>query len=221
MRRNMKLRASCMFIVAALSIAGVAQATDPPSSTETLVRVHVDADGAVSLERRSAANAPWEHACDAPCDQMLPAADQYRFGATPESPESKPFVLDLKGGATSVTIKAQLADKKKKQTGLYVLVGAGALVVGGVVVFLAGLRPSHTFDADGATHDVNWNVATVGSLLVAGGVAGGIVGGTMFFGNTQTRAGGAVRTPDAPSKSGVAPAPAGVGFVMPVWTQTF
>ncbi len=205
-----------MFLLASFSVAAAANAEGEPT-----VKVHVDADGKVALEKRSAANAPWELACDAPCDAQLPVTWEYRFAASGESPESKPFKLASKDGDKEITIKAQLADKKKKDRGLYVLIGSAAVAVSGIVVFIAGIHPSHTFAADGTTRDVNYNVATVGSLMIAGGVAGGIVGGSWYLGNSATQAGGAVKDIDAPSKKGAVPGPTGFAFVVPVWSGTF
>jgi hypothetical protein len=208
-----------MFLLASLSVAAVAQAEEPS------VKVHVDADAngkGVALEKRSAQNAAWEHACDAPCDVKLPVTWEYRFAASGESPESKPFKLATKDGDKEITIKAELADKKKKDRGLYVLIGSAAVALGGIVVFIAGIHPSHTFADDGSTRDVNYNVATIGSLMLAGGVAGGIVGGSWYLGNSATQAGGAVKDIDAPSnKTGSVPAPTGVSFVLPLWSGTF
>jgi hypothetical protein len=205
-----------MFLVGSLSVAALAHADEPT------VKVHVDADGKVALEKRSAANAAWEPACDAPCDVALPVTWEYRFAASGESPESKPFKLAAKAGDKDITIKAQLADKKKKDLGMYVLIGSAAVALGGIVVFIAGIRPSHTFADDGTTRDTNFNVATIGSLMLGAGVAGGIVGGSWYLGNKATRADGAVKDIDAaPSKSGSIPTPTGVSFVVPVWSGTF
>lgn len=48
----------------------------PAGATEATV--HVEAKGHVRLEQR-AAGAPWEKACDAPCDELLDDGAEYRF----------------------------------------------------------------------------------------------------------------------------------------------
>lgn len=218
-----------MLLGASLFVASVAHADDeiapapapePAKTAEGMVRVHIDAPVDVPLERRSAANAPWEHACNAPCDEPQPVSYEYRFGATSGSPESQPFMLDSRKG-DSITIKAEPADAKKKKLAPYVLIGSAVVAVTGIVIIAAGVRPSETFDADGQTHHTNINLITAGTLLLAAGATGGIVGGSWYLRNNATQPSGDVQRIPEPSKAGSAPAPRGVALMLPIWSGKF
>jgi hypothetical protein len=192
----------------------------PAAPAAGTVRVHIDAPEGIPLERRSAANAPWEHACNAPCDEPQPVSYEYRFGATTTSPESQPFALDARKG-DALTIKAEPADSKKKKYAPYVLIGSAVVAVTGIVIIAAGVRPSETFGSDGATHHSNINLITAGTLLLAAGATGGIVGASWYLKNNATQAGGDVQRIPEPSKAGATPAPRGAAFMLPVWSGTF
>jgi hypothetical protein len=212
--------AASLFVVSAASADEEQSAPQPAPSTSTKVKVHIDGPVDVPLERRSAANAPWEHACNAPCDEAQPADYEYRFGMTNDSPESEPFKLVTTKG-DSITIKAEPADKKKKKLAPYILIGSAVVAVAGIVIIAAGVRPSETFDADGQTHHTNINLITAGTLLLAAGATGGVVGASFYLRNNNTRAEGDVQRIPEPSKAGSAPAPRGAAFMLPIWSGTF
>jgi hypothetical protein len=137
------LAAFAVLSVAALlpTAARADEATKPPAAPESSpapianepvvrlpsgphVRVHIVADGAVTLWRRPSPRSEWTVACESPCDQELPLSDDYRIGS------GDAFRIKGKDG-DSVELRAS----RRSWAGT---IGGGALVLAGVPFVLVG-----------------------------------------------------------------------------------
>jgi hypothetical protein len=180
--------------------APAAEAPAAPAHTDGTVEVHVESTNWwMSLEHRSGPNAPWEPACEEKCDKRLPVADDYRVVGIGLSP-SRPFNLDASKG-DKLTLKIVVGEHRKEKVGMWILIGGGALIVAGILTIAIGSHPSQTFQADGTTNDTNFDVLTVGTTLILGGLIGGIYGGATWYNNSHSHVGGdSVGAPTAEPK---------------------
>src|SRR5262249_25503445 len=109
----------------------------PPSdvapSADGQVEVHIESAKQVNLERREGAT--WQFVCTSPCDQKVSVSSEYRVMGT-DLNESKPFMLDSSKG--KVTLNVIPGYHNKQQQGLYILIGAGVVTVGGILTILIG-----------------------------------------------------------------------------------
>jgi hypothetical protein len=162
---------------------------EAPAHTDGTVEVHVDSTNWwMSLEHRSGPNAPWEPACEEKCDKRLPVADEYRVVGVGLSP-SRPFTLDGSKG-DKITLKVVVGEHRKEKVGMWVLIGGGALIVAGILTIAIGSHPSETFQADGTTNNTNFDILTVGTGLIVGGLIASIYGGATWYNNTHSHVGG-------------------------------
>jgi hypothetical protein len=184
-------------------------AAAPPVVAEGTVVVHINSPAKVNLERRGAVNAPWEFACEAPCDQRLPATDQYRIVGTNLN-ESDAFYLDAAKG-DKLTLEVAPGEKNKQKIGLWVLIGGAVFFVAGAIVIAAG--SSNQFDQDGTLSSSRSNALAGGVTLMLVGVTGAIFGGAWMWGNSRSHVGGDTMAP-APVR-GSLPSVVNTGMRMP------
>ena len=194
-------------------------------SAEGTVEVHINAPSKINLERRSAADAPWEFVCESPCDARVPATDQYRVvGANLN--DSAPFYLDAAKG-DKLTIGVAPGEKNKEKIGLYVLIGGAVFFVTGIIVIAAG-QPNR-WDSDGTLSGSRANALAGGITLMTLGVAGAVFGGAWMWGNAHSRVGGDTVKP-SPARGSLPPAStaglrtpdlAPAAFTIPVFAHTF
>lgn len=227
----MRTTGLCLALLAAAQltlVAAPARAEGPaPAPADGTVTVHVNSPTPVTLQRRASATSAWEVACTSPCDQRLPVGDEYQIAASGDGTPSKPFRLDSSRG--NVTLDVSPGSTKKKQTGMYVTIGGGVLVVAGAITMIAGSKPSDTFPAGGTTGNSNTNVLFVGGALVFAGVVAGIYGGSMWVNGAKTdvegdvggtaSSHGAVQTPVKTAQQQVAPTTP--TFIVPILSGSF
>jgi hypothetical protein len=171
--------------------AVTANPTVPPTPIAGKVTVHIQSSKPVSLERYAAGGNGWEFACSSPCDQSLSTSDQYRIVGTGLN-ESKTFLLDTSVGE-KVTLDVSPGSKAKSSTGTWLLVGGGALIVGGIITLIAGSSSNAVAGNDGTTTSTkNTNWIFVGTSLILGGVIVGMTGGSFMVDNAHTKVDGAI-----------------------------
>jgi len=122
--------------VAALFVPRAALAQDDE------VRVHVDGDPQVVLERRIPDIDLWESVCRAPCDEKLPAEGSYRVTGHGIRP-SAPLPLDPVGPNVTLAVKASYS------AGYY---GSLTLAIIGPIMMVAG---AFTTIVGAANHSTN------------------------------------------------------------------
>jgi len=183
-----------------------------PASTDGTVLVHIDSSSTVSLERRPGPGAPWEHACDSPCDGRLPVGEQYRVVGTGLN-ESNPFTIDGSKGDRAVLFVAP-GVKSKATIGTGLLIGGAVVVVGSFVFGLVGACPSCTFRQGAATNTTNDDVIGAATGLGVVGLATGIFGAAWLYDNSHSRVAGAVQA--APPARGAIDPSSGTGLRAPV-----
>jgi hypothetical protein len=167
------------------STAATKPAVAPPPGGGK-VTVHVHSSKAVSLERRAPGQSTWEFVCASPCDQAISTNDEYHIVGTGLN-ESRPFMLDTSAG-DKITLDVSPGTHGKYTTGTWLLVGGSALIVGGVIVLLAGSSSNAVPGNDGVTtSDKNTNWIFVGTAAILGGVLLGIGGGSMMINNAHSR----------------------------------
>lgn len=195
------------------------------ASTDGTVMVHINSPTPVMLQKRSGSTGAWETVCTSPCDQRAPVGDEYQV-TSERAVASKPFRLDSSRG--NVVLDVTPGNPAKETAGLYVTIGGGVLVIAGVVVMIAGSKPSSTFPADGTTSDRNTNMLFVGGALIFSGIVAVIYGGAMMYNNKTSavegdvsKAGPAQGAKDVFVKTASVPAPTTPTFIMPVFTGTF
>lgn len=174
----------------------------PVPLADGLVEVHIQTKELVTLEHRSGPGAPWQAACDTPCDARLPAGDQYRvIGAGLN--DSEPFALTSPKGDV-VTVHVAPGFKKRAKIGEALTIGGGVVLVGAVVIGLVAADPGKTFNADGSTNNYNWDVIAVGTGIALAGLTTAIFGGSWWYNNATTRVAGDVQG-DQPAHGGLEP----------------
>jgi hypothetical protein len=146
----------------------------------------------VSLEHRAGPGAAWEHACDSPCDQRLPVADQYRIVGGPDVNESNPFVLDGSKGDRAVLYVAP-GTKTRQKIGTGILIGGAIVAVGGAIGGFAASCPSCDFNQGTSTDNRNWLAIGVGTGLAVVGISASIFGAAWLIDNSHSRVSGAVQ----------------------------
>lgn len=149
-----------------------------------MIEIHIDSPTPVELIRLHENNTDWWSVCTSPCDVRVPRGDSFRIIGR-DINRSKPFRIDA-AQQGRVNVKVTPGVKKKRELGLWVLGGSGAVALGGIIVLAAGVSPSSSFTNDGLTHNENQTAIAVGSLLVLAGVTGGITGGALAFDNSRT-----------------------------------
>lgn len=169
--------------------AAIAAAPTPP---EGKVFVHLEAPQEVTLERRQGAASPWEHVCNSPCDEAVSVRDEYHIVGV-NMTESKPFMVD--GKESKTTLYVHPGYHKDVVTGEWVLGGAGALAVGGILSLAIGAGTHTPLSNDGITHNGNTDWITVGMVLLVGAAATGIYGGAMVVNNLHTSVNGGTAKP--------------------------
>lgn len=165
-----------------------ADAKAEPKQEDGTVEVHIDSPSAVTLEKRSA-ESTWAKACDAPCDAKLGVSDEYRLVGT-DLNESRPFHIDASKG--KVTLNVTPGTSGGRTRGVVTTIGSGAVLAGGVVVILVGMK--HHGDADGELSQPRNDAALLaGGAMVFAGIVGGIVGTSWIVNNAHTSVDGDVR----------------------------
>jgi hypothetical protein len=180
----------------------VIEAPLAPVAGDGLVKVHIETKELVTVEHRSGPGAPWQVACETPCDTRLPAADEYRIVGQGLNP-SKTFVLTTPKGDT---VKVHVAPglKHREKVGEVLTITGAVVTVGGLIVGLAAASPSSVFQADGTTNMTNWNVIAAGTTVALAGLVTGILGGAWWYDNAHTRVAGDVQG-EPPARGGVEP----------------
>jgi len=174
----------------------------PAPIADGLVQVHIQTKELVTLEHRSGPGAPWQTACDTPCDTRLPAGDQYRVIGVGIN-DSDPFALTSpKGDVVSVHVAPGF--KKRAKIGEALTIGGGVVLVGAVVIGLVAADPGKTFNPDGTTNNYNWDVIAVGTGIAVAGLTTAIFGGSWWYNNASTRVAGDVQA-DQPVHGGLEP----------------
>ena len=158
-------------------------APEEPMEEET-VEIHIDSPTPVDLIRLHGSNTDWYSVCTSPCDVRVPKADTFRIIGK-DINRSKPFRIDA-AQSGRVNVKVTPGTKSKRELGLWVLGGSGAVALGGIIVLAAGVSPSSSFSGDGLTHNENQTAIAVGSLLIVAGITGGITGGAWALDNSRT-----------------------------------
>ncbi len=203
---------------AATTPAPVANPTVPPTPVAGSVTVHINSSKPVSLERFAAGGQGWEFACSSPCDQAFSSSDQYRIVGAGLN-ESKTFLLDTSMGE-KVTLDVSPGQKNKYSTGEWVLIGGGALIVGGVITLIAGSSSNAVPGNDGATTSTkNTNVIFVGTSLIVGGVILGITGGSLMVNNAHTKVDGAIDARSDDKKNDVSVKAQITASRLPTWHE--
>ncbi len=196
-----------------------------PATTEGTVEVHVESSVKVNLERRSGEGAPWEFACESPCDQRLSATDQYHVVGTGLN-DSKPFYLDSTKG-DKITLNILPGDKRKSKIGMYILIGGAVFLVTGIIIIAAG--SSNHFESDGSLSGSRLNAVALGTTFGIVGIAGGLFGTAWWLGNQASRVGGDVTKPQ-PARGSLPPSTtAGLrtpdvtpaAFTVPLFSRSF
>jgi hypothetical protein len=146
-----------------------------------MIEVHIDAPRAVSLEKRSA-ESTWAKVCESPCDTKVGMSDEYRIVGTNVN-ESTPFRIASNSGR--VVLKVDPGTPGGQTRGLVTAIASGAVLAGGVVVMLVGMK--HSGNADGElSQPTNDGALLAGGAMVFAGVIGGIVGTSWFVTNAHT-----------------------------------
>ncbi len=146
-----------------------------------MVEVHIDSPRAVTLEKRSA-ESTWARACDAPCDVKLGVSDEYRMVGT-DLNGSEPFHID--GSKGRVVLKVDPGTPGGQTRGLITTIASGALLAGGVVVILVGVK--HHGNSDGElSQPHNDGALLAGGAMVFAGIVGGIIGTSWLVTNAHT-----------------------------------
>jgi hypothetical protein len=168
------------------------------------------------LDRRHDASSPWIQVCWSPCDTRTWAHDTYRVVGEGIEP-SKAFDLPAAQNG-KVHLRVKPASQAKRLGGMGLLGGGGVLALAGIIGIAAGHSPSQTFSTDALTHNANYDVMTVGTLLIVAGVAAGITGGAWIYDTSaSTVAPASSAAPPPPTTQGaLPPAPAGVGLHLPL-----
>ena len=153
--------------------------------------VHINSTAPVSLEKRASGESAWQHVCNSPCDAPASATDEYQIVGENLN-ESKPFILDASQG-DKVTLDVTPGFHKKAETGKWILVGGGALVVGGVIMLVGGSR-SNNVPGDSGVVSTNTNDDWIfaGTAVIVAGVIAGVTGGSFIVDNAHTKVDGAV-----------------------------
>jgi hypothetical protein len=158
----------------------------PGATAPAKVTVHIQSSRPVSLEHRAPGQSAWEFVCGSPCDQAISTTDEYHIVGTGLN-DSKPFMVDTSSG-DKITLDVSPATHGKYNTGTWILVGGGVLLVGGVIALLAGSSSNEVPGNNGVTTtDKNTNWIFVGTAAILGGVILGITGGSMMVNNTHTK----------------------------------
>jgi hypothetical protein len=166
---------------------------EPAPATSGMVTLHIESPEPVSLEKRN--GAAWEHVCNSPCDGQVSVADEYRVTGENLN-DSAAFLLDGSKGE-KITLNVSPGSKKKYTTGIVLLGAGGALALGGVITIAAGASNAAVPGADGTTTtDKNFNIMTVGTVLIVAGVATGIGGGSLMVDNGRTHVEGPIAAPE-------------------------
>jgi hypothetical protein len=180
-----------------------------PHAADGLVKIHIMTKELVTLEHRSGANAPWQHACETPCDTRLPPADEYRIVGEGVAESSSFSLTTPKGDEVKIHVAPGL--KSKAKIGEVLTFTGAVLVVGAIVVGVGAADPSSVFNASGQTDNYNWNVIEVATGIAVTGVVAGILGGAWWYDNSHTRVAGDLqendqRSPPPPVRGGLEPA---------------
>lgn len=200
---------------AALMIPGTALA-------DWTVKVHVSTDEPVVLEHRASANAPWEVACDSPCDVALPVADEYRFAPTSDARETEPFLLktDKPDANGAITVEHHKSNGTLFKASPFIIAGSAAVFITGIVMATVGITKAHGTQADGSREQTN-AVTGAGTLLIMAGLGGGYFGVSSYINNKYSDANGDVRRLEPqPSHGEVAPS-RGIAIFVPVFSGRF
>jgi hypothetical protein len=160
----------------------------------------------VSLEHRTAPDAPWEVVCEGACDTRLPVGDEYRV-VGPDITDSPPFRLNA-GARDHITLRVYPGDRSKVTIGKWVAAGGGALLVAGIVLTAMGMR-GQQFASDPVV------LLTAGSGLCLGGLAGGLFGSAWIVGNGQSDVRGDVMPAPPARDTATTGDPAGMRIPLP------
>jgi hypothetical protein len=174
----------------------------PAVGADGRVEIHIATKELVTLEHRSGPGAPWVTACQTPCDERLPAGDEYRVIGEGLN-DSNVFALTSPRGDT-VKIHVAPGFKKKERIGKIMTITGGVVFVGAAVIGLVAANPGNDFNASGTTNNYNWDVIIVGTTIAVAGLATAIVGGSYWYNNAETRVAGDIQG-EQPVLGGIEP----------------
>jgi hypothetical protein len=168
--------------------------TTPRSArADATARVHVSSNVPVRLERHVVERQEWVPVCEAPCDQDLSLADEYRVVDPKHPGGSDPLRLRAEpGGEVTVTyapasVPAKVAGGVLVTAGTVLAVLGTAGLIGGVSLASSGSNcgPSSN-DWCGLGQGIGELIAVVGvvGMLAGGGI---IVGGVAVLGESGPR----------------------------------
>lgn len=186
------------------------------------VKVHVNTDEPVILEHRTSASAPWEFACNSPCDVPLPVAEEFRFAATSDARESEPFLLktdkpDQDGG---ITIEHHKSNGTLYKASPFIMAGSAAVFITGIVMATVGITKAHGTQADGSREQTN-ALTGAGTLLIMAGIGGGYFGVSSFINNRYSDANGDIRRLEPQPSHGETAPSRGIAIFVPVFSGRF
>ena len=146
--------------VGAAGWSPTARADENPIHVPT-ARVGVTAtDVTVRVDRRDGPDDPWRHACDSPCDIVLPLAGEYRING------GEPFRLRGNDGGA-----IELAYRGPSSTGIgSILIGVGAVALPLGVLMIARSGAKDGWAAGDDSRNVGIITAIVGGLSLLSGI---------------------------------------------------
>jgi hypothetical protein len=163
--------------------APVAEA--PAAPADGMIPIHIITERPVRLEKR--AGSGWELVCTSPCDTAVGVSPEYRIAGDGINP-SEPFTLE--GSHGYAKLKVDPGTPGGQTRGVWTMIGSGAVLAGGVAVIALGTN--RHFDAQGNVPQGSINALLAGSVMIAGAVVGGFVGGAWYVSNAHTQVTGNV-----------------------------
>jgi hypothetical protein len=175
--------------------------TPPPELTEAslgnpgVVRLHVDSPVPVNVEKRRVEHGSVNgygfemyqsvHVCASPCDKIIDGREGQEFEASGDFPGGKAFRLNgLKG---DVDLKVRPGSRGLRGLGVTsIVLGSGALAVGGTLALLGGFSTNSTNSAGvttyGLSSETRIGVAMLGTgaAVLIGGIVAIVAGGSHF-----------------------------------------
>lgn len=206
-----------------VTFAAAAAAIIPATaSADWTVRVHVSTDEPVALEHRTAENAPWEFACNSPCDVNLPVADEFRFAETSDARASEPFLLktDKPDANGAITVEHHKSSGALFRASPYIIASSVAVFITGIVMTTIGVTKAHGTLGDGSREQTN-ALTGAGTLLIMAGLGGGYFGVSSYVNNKYSDVNGDVRRlVPQPSHGDTAPS-RGIAVLVPLLSGRF
>ncbi|WP_394822626.1 hypothetical protein [Pendulispora albinea] len=150
-------------------------ATAPPAPSGN-VTVHIEGSE-VTLEQLSGGS--WVGVCSTPCDRPLPVGPSYRIVGDGVR-NSRAFQLAGQNG-DRVVLDVNTASKGGFAGGIVLIsVGSPFILIGGLTLLIVAA-------VNGSGHQNTGNAATIGGIMLGGGVASLVIGLVLVTGNSSTK----------------------------------